>query len=96
MIMIVKTPASQKGSPAAAEEGAEGRGGEGGRGGEKATASEVDVEKSTAPKATSRSREGVPLNEAPRILLRGSSSFRDTPSLDLPIIMIIGCYSPLS
>ena len=43
MIMIVKTPASQKGSPAAAEEGAEGRGGEGGRGGEKATASEVDV-----------------------------------------------------
>jgi len=35
MIMIVKTPGSQKGSPAAAEEGAEGRGGgKGGREGE--------------------------------------------------------------
>jgi len=40
--VIVKTPGSQKGSPAAAEEGAERRGGgEGGR--EKASASGVNV-----------------------------------------------------
>jgi len=55
MIMIVKTPGSQMGSPAAAEEGAEGRGGGRGEGGERRTptstslsasevsASEVDV-----------------------------------------------------
>ena len=35
MIMIVKTPGSQKGSPAVAEEGAEGGEGEGGRKGER-------------------------------------------------------------
>jgi len=39
MIMIVKTLGSQKGSPAAAEEGAVGRG----RGREKVSASEVGV-----------------------------------------------------
>ena len=43
MIMILKNPASQKGSPAAAEEGAEGRGGGRWGGGEEASASEVDV-----------------------------------------------------
>jgi len=44
MIMILKTPGSQKGSQAAAEEGGEGRGGgrrEGGN--EKVSASEVNV-----------------------------------------------------
>jgi len=48
MIMIVRTPESQKGSPAAAKEEAEGRGrGEGpGRGREKVRASEVDGAKS--------------------------------------------------
>jgi len=35
MILIVKTPESQKGSLAAAEEGAKGRGGGGGQGGER-------------------------------------------------------------
>jgi len=35
MIMIVKTPGSQKGSPTAAEEGAEGKGGGRGDGGER-------------------------------------------------------------
>jgi len=34
MIMIVENPGSQKGSPAAAEEGAEGRGGGRGEGGD--------------------------------------------------------------
>ena len=42
--MIVKTLGSQKGSPAAAEEGAEGRGGGRGEGGERrVSASKVDV-----------------------------------------------------
>ena len=46
MIMIVKTPGSQMGSPAAAEGGGEARGGGRGEGGEwreKCSASEVDV-----------------------------------------------------
>ena len=58
MNMTMKTPGSQKGSPAAAEEGAEGRGG--GRGGEKASASEVDVGVDGAKSAIKVQRRHVP------------------------------------
>jgi len=69
MIMIVKTPGSQMGSPAAVEEGGEGRG-------ESAESSEVHERQSvtsTAPKARSRSRGVATLDEAPRMSLRMSS-----------------------
>jgi len=73
MIMIVKTPGSQMGSPAAAEEGGEAMG----RGrGESGEISEVHARPSvtsTAPKARSRSRGVATLDEAPRISLRMSS-----------------------
>jgi len=62
MIMIVKTPASHKGSPAAAEEGAEGRGGGRGEGGERRRMQAMSTCESTAPKMRSRSRKGVSLN----------------------------------
>ena len=65
--MIVKTPGSQMGSPAAAEEG----GGEamGGGRGESGERSEVQARltlKPMAPKARSRSREVATLDEAPK------------------------------
>ena len=64
MIMMVKTSRFQKGSPAAVEEGGEGRGG--GRGEEGGSISRSTLE-SMASKARSRSREGVAMDEAPRI-----------------------------
>jgi len=73
MIMIVKTPGSQMGSPVVTEEGGEPMGG--GRG-DSGDSSEVHVKSSvtsTAPKATSRSREVATLDEAPRMSLRMSS-----------------------
>jgi len=57
--MIVKTPGSQKGSPAAAEEGAEARGGRRGERGERRCVQARSTLESTAPKARSRSREGT-------------------------------------
>ena len=74
MMMIVKTPGSHMGSPAAAAEG----GGEAmkGRRGESGKRSEVQARSTmtlTAPKARSRSREVATLDEAPRISQRGSS-----------------------
>jgi len=67
MIMIVKTPGSQMGSPSAAEGGGEVMGGGRGESGER---SEVQARlslTSTAPKARSRSREVATLDETPRI-----------------------------
>jgi len=72
MIMIVKTPGSQKDSPVAAEEGAEGRAGGRGEGGERRRVQARSTLESTTPKARSRSREGVSLNEEPRISPRVS------------------------
>ena len=62
MIMIVKTPGSQMGSPVAAEEGGEEVGGE-------RVEREVQARStlsSTAPKARSRSGEVATLDEMPR------------------------------
>ena len=55
--MIVKTPGCQNGSPAAAEEGAEGRRGRRGEGEERRRVQARSTLESTAPKANSRSRE---------------------------------------
>jgi len=66
MIMIVKTPGSQMGSPAAAEGGGEARGGGRGESEERSGVRWRSTLELTAPKRRSRSREGVALNEAPR------------------------------
>ena len=80
MIMMVKTPGSQMGSPAAAEEGGEevrdGRWESGER-------SEVQARSTlslTAPKARSRSGEVATLDKMPRISLRVSSKSLSSPS----------------
>jgi len=83
MIMIVKTPGSPKGSPVVAEEGAEGQGGGRGEGGKRRRAQARSTLESTAPKARSRSSEGVSLNEARRILPRMSSKLPSLASLSL-------------
>jgi len=70
MIMIVKTPGSQMGSPAAAEEGGEAMGGERWESGESSEVHERLSVTSTAPKARSRSRGVATLDEAPRISMR--------------------------
>ena len=64
MIMIVKTPGSQVGSPAAAEGGGQARGGGKGEGGERSGVQAGSTLESTVPKARSRSREGATLDEA--------------------------------
>jgi len=56
MIMIVKTPGSQMGSPPVAEEGGEAMGGGRGESGENSEVHERPSVTSTAPKARSRSR----------------------------------------
>jgi len=79
MIMIVNTPGSQMGSPAAAEEGEEEVGG--GRW-EIEERSEVQARStltSTAPKARSRSGEVATLDGVPRISLRVSSKLPSSP-----------------
>ena len=77
MIIIEKNPGSQMGSPAAAEEEGEartvGRGGSGEEG-------ECERVESTAPKARSRSREGVAMNEATRISPRVSPKLPSSAS----------------
>jgi len=65
MIMTVKTPGSQMGSPAAAEERAEAMGGGRGESGESSEVHERLLVTSTAPKARSRSKEVATLDEAP-------------------------------
>ena len=86
MIMIVKTPGSHKGSPAAAEEGAEGRGGGRGQGEKRRRMQAMSTLEWAAPKARSRSREGVSLNEAPRIFARLSSNLPSSASSALSLV----------
>ena len=74
MIMIVETPGSQMGSPAAAAEGGrEARGGGRGESGERSEVQATSSLTSTAPKARSRSREVATLDEALRISMSVSS-----------------------
>ena len=80
MIMIVKTPGSQMGSPAAAEEGGEEMGGEKCESEERSEVQARSTVALTVPKARSRSREVVTLDEEPRISLRVSSKLPSSPS----------------
>ena len=67
MIMILKTPGSQMGSPAAAEGGGEAMGGGRGESGERSEMQARSTLTLTAPKVRSRSREVATLDEATRI-----------------------------
>ena len=87
MIMIVKTPGSQMGSPTVAEEGGEEVGG--GRW-ERSTLT------STAPKARPRSGEVATLDEVPRISLRLSSKLPSSPSSLLCMWILININSLIS
>ena len=69
MIMIVKTPGSQMGSPAAAEEGGKEMGGGRWESGERSEVQARSTLTLTAPKARSRSGEVATLDELPRISL---------------------------
>ena len=82
MIMIVKTPGSQMGSPAAAEEGGEEMGGEKCESGERSEvqAAARSTVASTVPEVRSRLREVVTLDEEPRISLRVSTKLPSSPS----------------
>jgi len=73
MIMMVKTPGSQMGSPAAAEEGGEEMGDEKCESGERSEVQARSTVASMVPKARSRSREVVTLDEEARISLRVST-----------------------
>jgi len=77
--MIVKTPGSQMGSPAAAEEGGEEVGGGRWESGESSEVQARSTLTSTAPKARSRSGEVATLDEVPRISLRVSSKLPSSP-----------------
>jgi len=70
MNMIVKTPGSQMGSPAAAEEGGEEVGCGRWERGERSEVQARSTLTSTAPKARSRSGEVATLDEVPKISLR--------------------------
>ena len=83
MIMIVKTPGSQMGSPTATEEGGEELGGGRWESGERSEVQARSTLTSTAPKARSRSGEVATLNEVPRISLRVSSKW---PSSTLSLL----------
>ena len=85
MIMILKTPGSQMGSPAAAEEGGEEAGGGKCESGERSEVQARSTVTSTVPKARSRSREVVTLDEEPRISLRASSKLPSSPSSSMSI-----------
>ena len=78
MIMIVKTAGSQMGSPAAAEEGGEAMGGRRVESGERSEVQARSTLTSTAPKARSRSREVVTLDEAPRLSPSTTAAFART------------------
>ena len=80
MIMIVKSPGSQMGSPAAAEEGGEEMGGGRWESGERSEVQARSTLTSTAPKARSRSGEVATLDEVPRISLRVSSKLPSSTS----------------
>ena len=88
MIMIVKTPGSQMGSPAAAEEGGEEMGDEKCESGERSEVQARSTVASMVPKARSRSREVVTLNEKPRISLRVSTKLPSSPSSSMSTVII--------
>ena len=87
MVMIVKTPGSQMGFPAAAEGGGEARGA-GGRG-ESGERSGVQASRRwlPAPRARSKFREVVNLDEAPRISPRVSSKLPSSESSSLSLVI---------
>ena len=70
MIMIVNTPGSQMGSPAAAEEGEEEVGGGRWESEERSEVQARSTLTSTTPKVRSRSEEVATLDEVPKISLR--------------------------
>ena len=78
--MIVKTPGSQMGSPAAVEEGGEEMGGGWWESGERSEVQARSTLTSTAPKARSKSVEVATLDEVPRISLRVSSKLPSSTS----------------
>jgi len=80
MIMIVKNPGSQMGSPAAAEEVGEEMGSGRWESGERSEVQARSTLTSTAPKARSRSGEIATLDEVPRISLRVSSKLPSSTS----------------
>ena len=80
MIMIVKTPGSQMGSPATVEEGGEEVGGERWESGERSEVQARSTLTSTASKARSRSGGVATLDEVPRISLRVSSKLPSSTS----------------
>jgi len=88
MIMIVKTPASQMGSSAAAEEGGEEMEGEKCESGERSEVQARSTVASTVSKARSRSREVVNLDEEPRISLRVSTKLPSSPSSSMSTVII--------
>jgi len=87
MILIVKTPGSRMGSPAAAEGGGEAMGGGREESRERGEVQARSSLTSTAPKARSRSREVATLDEAPRISLRVSSTVPTLASSSLSSVI---------
>jgi len=83
MIMIVKTPGSQIGSPAEAEGGGEVMGEGRGESGERSKAHARSTLTSTAPKVRSRSRGVGTLDEAPGISQKASSKIPSSASSSL-------------
>ena len=79
--MIVKTPGSQMGSPAAVVEGGEEVGGGRWESGERSEVQARSTLTSTLPKARSKSGEVATLDEVPRISLRVSSKWPSSTSL---------------
>ena len=88
MIMIVKTPGSQMGSPAAADKGGEEMGGEKCESGERREVQARSTVASTVSKARSRSREVVTLDEEPRISLRVSTKLPSSSSSSMSTVII--------
>ena len=87
MIMIVKTPGSQLGSPAAADEGGEEMGGEKCESGERSEVQAQSTVASTVSKARSRSREVVTFDEEPRISLRVSTKLPSSSSSSMSTVI---------
>ena len=80
MIMIVKTPGFQMGSPAAVEEGGKEMGSGRWESGERSEVQARWTLTSMTPKARSRSGEVATLDEVPRISLRVSSKLPSSTS----------------
>ena len=93
MIMIVKTPGSQMGSPAAAEGGGEAMGGGRGESGERSEVQARSMLMSTAPKARSRSKEVATLDEEPRISQRVSSGTPSSASSSLTWVTVYSVWT---